>query len=325
MLIFDMTESFWLVPVALLLDLWLGDPPLPWRHPVCWVGAWLNKIEPIARRFGGSRFVGVICVLCTVLPAMGVVWLLISVEYVGAVFALYFSWAGLAIGSLERTGRSVLQSVEYDPLVKARTSLNQLVSRDTSAMDRSRLKKTLADTLSENFTDACIAPLFWLTVGGPVGLWMHRTVSTIDSMWGYKTQKWINLGWCGARMDDLLAWLPARLSVVFVRLADLIMHFSKKWGGLWPGFFVVARQAGAMPSPNSGWSMAACAWILGAPMGGDEVYFGEYVHKPRLGCGDTANELWTYARLNALCSLIKYAACIGALIMYIIALFFLIC
>lgn len=313
-------QWLWLVPAALVLDLALGDPRLPWRHPVCWIGSWLNWLEPRARRLGGGRAVGAACVVLTVLLASGLVWLLSSLPYVGPLFALYFAWAGLAIGSLTDTGRHVLRSLEEDELPEARASLNQLVSRETSAMDRPRLKKTLADTLSENFTDACIAPLFWLVVGGPAGLWMHRAVSTMDSMWGYRTPRWLRLGWGGARADDVLAWIPARLGVAILWLTDRLTGTSARWQGSWPGFRRVAAQASGMPSPNSGWSMTACAWLLGARMGGDEVYFGEAVRKPLLGPDDDGGRVWDGPRLSALCQLMTQASCIGACLMYAAAL-----
>ncbi len=317
-------QHLWLVPAALVLDVTLGDPRLPWKHPVCWVGAWLNWLEPRARRLGGGRAVGAVCALLTGVLFSGLVWLLSSVPYVGPVFALYFAWAGLAIGSLVDTGRKVLTSLEEDELPKARRALNQLVSRDTSGMDRARLKKTLADTLSENFTDACIAPLFWLMLGGPAGLWLHRAISTMDSMWGYKTPQWLNLGWGGAHMDDLLAWIPARLGVGILWLTDMLTGTSPRWGGVWPGFGRVARQAGGMPSPNSGWSMAACAWLLGARMGGDEVYFGEAVRKPLLGPEDAEGRVWDSPRLQALCQLILQASLLGTCALYATGLLFII-
>ncbi|MGE4311066.1 CobD/CbiB family cobalamin biosynthesis protein [Desulfovibrio sp.] len=325
-------ECWWLAPVALVLDLWLGDPALPWRHPVCLVGKALDWLERPARRFmlaaGAThercrgRLSGALALLALVACSGFAVWAVVSLPLVGLLAAVYLAWAGLAMGSLLQTGELVLERVEQAPEAEAREALSWLVSRDTSAMDRPLMRKTLADTLSENLTDAFTAPFFWLLVGGPVALWCYKAVSTTDSMWGYKTEKWRWLGWAGARADDGLAFVPARLAALSAALVHALFllrqrleavccdggrdsareggcdaareggrggdgpwfrYFPGGWPGRWPGLAVVARQASGMPSPNSGWPMTACAWLCGARMAGPSVYFGELVDKPWLG------------------------------------------
>ena len=189
---FSVWDCWWLAPLALLLDLWLGDPDLPWRHPVCLQGSLLHALEGPARRFmdtGGmaaapwrGRLAGGLAL--TVLTGLTglAVWGLTSLPLLGNLLALYLAWSGLALGSLLRTGREVLQRVETAPEPEARAALSRLVSRETARMDRPLMRKTLADTLAENLTDAFTAPFFWLLVGGPVGLWCYKAVSTTDSM-----------------------------------------------------------------------------------------------------------------------------------------------
>lgn len=321
-------ECWWLAPVALVLDLWLGDPALPWRHPVCLVGKALDWLERPARRFmlaAGAghercrgRLAGALALLALAACTGFAVWVVVSLPLVGLLAAVYLAWAGLAMGSLLQTGELVLERVEQAPEAEAREALSWLVSRDTSAMDRPLMRKTLADTLSENLTDAFTAPFFWLLVGGPVALWCYKAVSTTDSMWGYMTEKWRWLGWAGARADDGLAFVPARLAALSAALVHALFllrqrfeatyldagrnagrggardggcggtapwfrYFPGRWPGRWPGLAVVARQASGMPSPNSGWPMTACAWLCGARMAGPSVYFGELVDKPWLG------------------------------------------
>jgi len=325
-------ECWWLAPVALVLDLWLGDPALPWRHPVCLVGKALDWLERPARRFmlaAGAgqercrgRLAGALALLALAACTGFTVWVVVSLPLVGLLAAVYLAWAGLAMGSLLQTGELVLERVEQAPEAEAREALSWLVSRDTSAMDRPLMRKTLADTLSENLTDAFTAPFFWLLVGGPVALWCYKAVSTTDSMWGYMTEKWRWLGWAGARADDGLAFVPARLAALSAALVHALFllrqrfeaiyldagrngarggarggardggcggtapwfrYFPGRWPGRWPGLAVVARQASGMPSPNSGWPMTACAWLCGARMAGPSVYFGELVDKPWLG------------------------------------------
>ena len=330
---FSIWHCWWLAPLALLLDLWLGDPPLPWPHPVVIIGRLLNVLERPARRFmeqgtsaHGSQRRGRVAGALTLALTLGLVggvlylvlWLLREWPWLEAAFALYFAWAGLAMGSLLETGGRVLRHVEQDDVVQGRRALSWLVSRDTSQMDRPLMRKTLADTLSENFTDAFVAPFFWLLVAGPVGLWIYKAVSTTDSMWGYLTPQWRWLGWAGARSDDCLAFVPGRLGVVVLWLTHHVHRLwrasSMPWVGVWPGFSVVARDAHGMPSPNSGWPMAACAWLCHGRMAGPSVYFGELVNKPWLGPPDGA--AWDATRIEALLLLLREASLCGGLALW---------
>ena len=344
---FSVWECWWLAPAALIMDALLGDPDLPWRHPVCFVGGLLQRLESPARRLASRmpllspqaalRVAGMLAVLLLVLVTGLIVRLsLAAVAFLPGDFpqflmALYWAWAGLALGSLVRTGATVRFRVENFPLPAAREALSWLVSRDTSVMDRPLMRKTLADTLSENFTDAGIAPLFWLLVGGPVALWCYKAVSTTDSMWGYLTPRWRWLGWAGARGDDLLAFLPARLGAVLLYLTDIcaraaarILPFGaatlRPWDGRWPGLSRIRRDAAGMPSPNSGWSMAACAWLCRARQGGPSVYFGELVHKEWLGPPEAEAAPWDEARLTVLNRLLLRGMLAGGLILWAAAL-----
>lgn len=331
---YSVWDCWWLAPLALLLDLWLGDPALPWPHPVCFAGRLLSRLEDPARRWmrhGGpanekwrGRLAGLACLLLLTGVTGLTVWLLYCLPVLGLLAVVYLAWAGLAMGSLLETGGEVLREVETRPEVQARKALSRLVSRDTSRMDRPLLRKTLADTLSENFTDALLAPLFWLLLAGPVGLWMYKAVSTTDSMWGYLTPRWRWLGWAGARGDDCLALIPARLSVTALWLTDALVRrlrpAARLWDGRWPGFHTVARQAAGMPSPNSGWSMTACAWLCRARMAGPSVYFGELVDKPRLGPPEDEAAPWDKARLLALCALMRHSAACGGLLLWLACL-----
>lgn len=343
---YSVWECWWLAPAALALDLLLGDPALPWRHPVCFVGGLLRRLETPARRYAAAlplhpraaaRLTGALAVLLTVLAAGGAVWLSLAVagllpgEGARHLTALYWAWAGLALGCLLRTGAEVQRRVERFPLDDARSALSWLVSRETSGMDRPLMRKTLADTLSENFTDAGIAPLFWLLAGGPVALWCYKAVSTADSMWGYLTPRWRHLGWAGARGDDLLAFLPARLAAPLLGLTDACARAAvrrwpsraallRPWDGRWPGLARLRRDAAGMPSPNSGWSMAACAWLCRARQGGPSVYFGARVHKEWLGPPENEAAPWDGARLDALRGLLLRGMATGGLALWLAAL-----
>lgn len=308
---------WWIIPLAFYLDISYGDPALPWKHPVTHIGKLLLKIEPIARKFSASRITGLICMLIVVFLSSYLVFILTDMPIIGYVFAVYFSYAGLALGSLLKTSEETIDIIERGTLEEAQKSLAMLVSRDTSIQERETLRKSMADTLSENLTDAIIAPFFWLCLGGPVALWFYKAVSTMDSMWGYKTDKWIKLGWACAKLDDLLAFIPARLSVLFLYLAGNYGKIARANSGKWPGYNVIAAQAKMMESPNSGWSMATAAWIVGARMGGPTLYFGRMVNKPWVGPHADKASVWDEQKLRNLCALIRAAAIIGCFCMYV--------
>lgn len=309
-------EYWWLIPVAFFLDMALGDPPLPWRHPVTIIGKLLLGLESTARKLGASRPIGLLCLLFSVGLTGYAVYILTALPVVGLVFSVYFAYAGLSTRSLLQTCESILDVIENGSLEDAQRALSQVVTRDTAVQDRNTLRKSLADSLSENVTDAVVAPLFWLLLGGPVGLWCYKTVSTMDSMWGYKVPRWLKLGWAGARMDDVLAFIPARLAALFMCLTARLAAIPQRNGGRWPGMGVIAAQASGMESPNSGWPMAAAAWLMGARLGGPTMYFGEMNNKPWVGPAEGEAQAWDAARMGALLILVRNTAFVSAACMY---------
>lgn len=181
------------------------------------------------------------------------------------------------------------------------------------------MRKTLADTLAENLTDAFTAPFFWLLVGGPVGLWCYKAVSTTDSMWGYLTEKWRWLGFAGARGDDMLAFAPARLSALIVLLTDTLARAGARcglrqrpWDGRWPGWRLTARQAGGHAQPQFGLVHDGLRLALPGAHGPDlRSIFGALVDKPWLGPPLDEAVPWDKARLSALLALLRACALCG--------------
>ncbi len=263
---------------AVLLDHMLGDPH-GWPHPVRLIGRVLTALEPLAP--GPSlprRLYGVVCTLVVAGTCAAAVHLLTGPPVVGVLAALYFSYAGLALGCLLREARAVMALLDAGDLPGARRAVALLVSRDTADMDEDAVRRTLAETVSENLCDGFAAPLFYLVLGGPTLLWAYKAVSTMDSMWGYRTPRFRELGWFCARADDALAFVPARITALGIVVAGWMLGR--------PGRGIlgrVRRDAARMSSPNAGWPMAAAAWVCGAGMGGAAVYFGQAVLKPHLG------------------------------------------
>jgi len=291
---------FSLPVLAFVLDLLLGDPQrLP--HPVRLVGRWLDWLEPKARRLGlPLRATGALCVLVTAGLVYASVDFLCGLKYFGMILLAYFAYAGLALGELLDSARDALEPIEDEgSLEEAREAVGMLVSRSTSAMDGHELRKTLAETVSENFCDAFVAPMFYLVLGGPAFLWAYKAVSTMDSMWGYKTSRFRELGWAAARTDDVLAYVPARISGFI--LLGVGALFCLNWQETLARF---RADAATMDSPNAGWPMAASAWLVQGTMGGPAMYFGELKQKPNLG---PSGKPWTLDKLLRLFRLVLFS------------------
>lgn len=297
---------FSLPSLAFGLDLLLGDPRrLP--HPVRLIGWWLDWVEPRARGLKlGLRISGALCVLGTAALAYGAVHFLSELKFAGMFLMFYFAYVGLALGELLDNAKDALDLIEEGNLEEAREAVGWLVSRTTTSMEAPELRKTLAETVSENFCDGLVAPLFYLVLGGPALLWAYKAVSTMDSMWGYKTEQYKDFGWASARADDILAYIPARLTALLLIGVGAVLRLN--WREAWQNF---RADAAKMESPNAGWPMAACAWLLQGVMGGQAEYFGAVKMKPKLG---PEGKEWTLEKLERMFRLLVFSGVAGVLL-----------
>lgn len=260
--------------LVLFLDFVFKDPAY-FFHPVRLQGKFLLWFESRVKNYGFLKFWGLLGVLGLVGCSCGVVYLLTKGK-AGWFFYVYFGYAVIAFGSLFKEGITIYNVWNKD-LESVRERLKFLVSRDVSSLDQAGLSKSLIETLAENFNDGLIAPLFYLVLGGPVVAWGYKAISTIDSMWGYKHSHYQELGWSGAKLDDLLAYLPARISAFLFYLAGVTLGKGKI------SLKRVYLDAQKTESPNAGWPMAMMAHLLNIELGGKAVYFGREKIKPILG------------------------------------------
>lgn len=293
----DLSLLFFLLGCA-GLDLLFGDPS-DWPHPVRLIGVVLDRIEGWARgSFLGLRTCGFVAVVGVAGLCGGIVHILVGLPLLGELLALYLGYAGLALGCLLRETAAVLALLESGRLAAARAHLAGLVSRDTTDMNEEEVCRALGETLAENFNDGFVAPFFWLALFGPVALWIYKAVSTMDSMWGYRTERFEELGKTAARVDDVLAWIPARLAAIFLWVAGMLLLCPVPWTR-------ITADARTMDSPNAGWPMSAAAHVAQVSMGGPTRYFGEVKDKPFLG---PVGIQWTPARTRGIVRFIVAAA-----------------
>lgn len=301
-----MTMHIFLPFLAFLLDYFFKDPE-KFPHPVQAIGWILDRMHSLAHKqhVVSFRFFGLLSLLITIIIVLCVCLLLINIHIIGIFLSLYLAYAGLSLGSLINKAWQIVNHVEQNDIETARTSLALLVSRDTNHLSSHEIYKTLAETVSENFNDGFVAPYFYLLLGGPLALWIFKAVSTMDSMWGYKIGYWKNLGWAGAKTDDLLNYIPSRLTAVLIILTGMFLGHSWK-----AALQNTIKEARSTESPNAGWPMAASAWCLQAPMGGKAIYFGQSKDKPPIG---PQNQEWSLEKIQKLFRLITFAGWIWAL------------
>jgi adenosylcobinamide-phosphate synthase len=255
--------------LGIALDLLIGDPRwLP--HPIRWLGALIVRLEKLWRASRlPLRLAGCGLWLSTVPIAAGVVdltpWL-----------AVYWIFALIAIRNLDQEAAAVIGVLP--DLDEARLRVAGIVGRDTAHLSESEIIRATIETVAENFSDAVVAPLFYLALGGPVAMAAYKAVNTLDSMVGYKDERYRELGWASARIDDVANFLPSRLSVLLIWIASVLLLYDIR-----RSVRVTLRDARSQPSPNSGYPEAAFAGALGIRLGGVNYYRGVESRKAFLG------------------------------------------
>jgi adenosylcobinamide-phosphate synthase len=304
---------------ALLFDLALGDPRwLP--HPVVLIGRLINSLDNLSNVLTSQKHLAGILLLAITAGVTGTIsWLLIRGSYwlhpmAGFLTSAVISYTCLAARSLHHESALVAEALTDGRISDARLYLSRIVGRDTDALDEAGIWRALVETVAENTSDGIIAPLFWLTLTGPVGGMTYKAVSTLDSMVGYRNERYLAFGWASARTDDLLNFIPARLTAVLMILAAPLAGLSAR-GAL----AITLRDRLKHPSPNSGHPEAAAAGALGVQLGGPSSYKGIPSSKEHIGNPDAPLDGRAYAgmlRLMYLSTLIMAAACItGAFVL----------
>lgn len=279
---------------AWLLDRLLGDPVwLP--HPIVLYGNIIAKGEHWLNHGGHRMLKGALLSLSLIVLTYLMVWGIVSVaESISPVLLLVVQMVGifycLAGTTLVREVRDVFKAVDRS-LEEGRKQVARIVGRDTSELSAQEVRTAALETLAENLSDGVIAPLFWYLLLGLPGMMAYKMVNTLDSMIGYRNERYRRFGCWAARIDDVANYLPARLT------AFLMVAVSGRWSLL----AFVAKQGSQHASPNSGYPEAALAGILDCRFGGPHNYFGQEVWKPFIGSNErplTTTDMRCAVRIN---------------------------
>lgn len=268
--------------VGLMLDLLIGDPE-GWPHPVIWIGRFISRTEARLRARGGNlRRSALWLTFSTVLISMVVTAAaLLALSLMGRIPLFVgmslISWTAISAKCLAKEGRGVAQALRIS-LERGRRQVARIVGRDTAQLNEREIICATVETIAENTTDGVIAPMLYLMLGGPVLAMGFKAASTLDSMVGYLDEKYRDIGWSSAKLDDLLNFLPARICGALMCIAAALCGFDAR-----RAFKVLLRDHANHLSPNCAWSEAAAAGALHVQLGGTHNYFGKPIEKPTIG------------------------------------------
>ena len=272
--------------IGVILDLLIGDPE--WLcHPIRWIGSviagyeerWnLPGLTPEEKRMRGRRMVSNVLLLTVIYSAVLVILAYKLHPIAGVICEAILSAYMLAAHSLAKESGRVRKALEKD-LESGRKAVARIVGRDTDRLSEEGVVRAAVETVAENTSDGVIAPLLYLLIGGPVLGCLYKAINTMDSMVGYKTEKYIDFGRAAAKLDDVANYIPARLTAgLLIITAAILPGTSGKRAAK-----IYRRDAKKSTSPNSGCPEAAVAGALGVTLLGDAYYHGELFHKPEIG------------------------------------------
>lgn len=272
--------------IAWLLDYWLGDPQ-NWPHPVRWMGNLINRLQRVIRQYCKSdralKIGGGVLWLLVVGSTWGVSWGVLHLAnlvhpWLGWLVEVWMIYTVLAARCLSDAALEVYRALKNGTLEQSREKLSWIVGRDTSQLERPQITRAVVETVAENSVDGVIAPLFFLMIGGAPLAMAYKAINTLDSMVGYKTQKYRAIGFVSAKLDDVANFIPARLSWLLLAIAAFCLRANHR-----QAFRIGWRDRYQHSSPNCAWPEATVAGALGIRLGGPNTYFGERVEKPWIG------------------------------------------
>jgi len=274
--------------ISYLLDLALGDPRwIP--HPVRGIGRLISFLDKSLNRGKDKTLLKLKGVLLALIVIFSAFFLTLAImrcfdflsPYLECISVIVLSFFCLSTRDLYDHGIRIFRRLEEKDIEGARLALSLIVSRETSHMDEEDVVRSTVESIGENTNDGICAPLFYLLLGGPVLCIIYKAVNTLDSMVGYKNEKYLYFGWFSAKLDDIINFVPARISGLLIALSALFYYRSFSYFVL--SLETLLRDGRKHASPNSGYPEAAIAGALGIRVSGPSIYGGKVVNKPFIG------------------------------------------
>ncbi|MEY8320693.1 adenosylcobinamide-phosphate synthase CbiB [Lachnospiraceae bacterium 46-61] len=311
-----MKQNILIVIIAFYMDILFGDPSnIP--HPICGIGHIISKTESILRKYYCSTQLqkqksGVLLVAIVIIISLSIpVLLLFLLRFLGQKAVLstkvVICWYMLAMKSLKKESIAVYHALQKNDLQGARKAVSRIVGRDTQNLTEEGIIKATVETVAENTSDGVIAPLFYMTFFGTLGGVFYKAVNTMDSMVGYKNEKYIDFGKFAAKLDDIVNYIPSRISALLLCCCSFLLGYDGK-----NSFKIWKRDKRKHASPNSAQTESACAGALGIQLAGDAWYFGKRYQKEFIGDKKRNVEIEDIKRANHL----LYASSVLAVIVF---------
>jgi len=270
-----------MILAAVSLDRTFGEPRR--FHPLAGFGDLTKRVEAMfygaentATAMRYARGIAAVCAL--LIPLIALAIFLQQLAFFGTLFSIVLLYFAIAPRSLSEHAVRVAEAFSAGDLPAARQAVSMMVSRDTRSLDESGVSRATVESVLENGNDAIFAALFWFVLAGAPGVLLYRLSNTLDAMWGYRNERYNYFGWAAARLDDVLNFIPARLTALSYALVGHTRSALRCW----------RQQAPKWDSPNAGPVMAAGAGALCVQLGGAAIYHGELEQRPSLGCGMAA-------------------------------------
>lgn len=276
--------------IGMILD-WIFGDPVWLYHPVRIIGKWISFLEKILRKFAGDQegnekklliaggILWILVILASAAVPMGILYLAEKLSSCAAfVLECFWCYQLLAARSLGKESKKVYKKLIQDDLSGARLAVSMIVGRDTENLTVEGVTKAAVETVAENTNDGVIAPLIYMLIGGPILGFVYKAVNTMDSMLGYKNEKYLYFGRVAAKMDDVAGFIPARISALLMILASCLLGMDGK-NALW----IWKRDRRKHASPNAAQTEAVCAGALQVQLAGDAWYFGKKHEKDTIG------------------------------------------
>lgn len=275
---------------ACVLDVIFGDPRR-FPHPVKGIGRLIQwgeqrLLEAWTGRPLAARVIGVAVAIGLSAASYGIVWSAVRMADLilmpaGRIVEMLFAFWALAARDLADHALRVRDALCAGQVEQARTAVGLIVGRDTALLQEPEIVRATVETVSESSCDGIVAPIFFLAIGGAPLAWAYKTVNTLDSMIGHREPPYRDIGWASARLDDIMNWIPARLTAVLIVIAGGIRFAS--WQCLYDAWRTLIQDGGKHPSPNSGRPEAAMAGMLGVQLGGTNWYDGRPESRETIG------------------------------------------
>ena len=276
--------------IGMILD-WIFGDPVWLYHPVRIIGKWISFLEKVLRKFAGDQegnekklliaggILWILVILASAAVPMGILYLAEKISPCAAfVLECFWCYQLLAARSLGKESKKVYKKLIQDDLSGARLAVSMIVGRDTENLTVEGVTKAAVETVAENTNDGVIAPLIYMLIGGPILGFVYKAVNTMDSMLGYKNEKYLYFGRVAAKMDDVAGFIPARISALLMILASCLLGMDGK-NALW----IWKRDRRKHASPNAAQTEAVCAGALQVQLAGDAWYIGKKHEKDTIG------------------------------------------